>query len=128
MLTTDYIMRQVQALIRALIKLFFGMDVSEGQEETILEPEEKSGYLKLRDMADCGEINEAENLLFEKLEAGETGNGLFKEVILFYAHLNDMPEEVLLAQGYSRREIAEGLRDASDFMGCGELTQLFLDD
>lgn len=61
-------------------------------------------------MAEDGEINEAENKLFALMEE-ETKNAYINVGCSFYSTLQRMNEEELEFCGFSREEIADGLKD-----------------
>lgn len=58
------------------------------------------------------EINEAENLLFDRAEPGSLA---FLHLALdFYSQLNNMPQADLIAVNYTPEEILEGLDDLAN--------------
>ncbi len=108
MFQDDFIMRQIEVFARTLAHLLFGKEttvyeVPAGQEDT------GAGGLHTRLLAllAAGRVNEAENLLFDALESGESG--LLEVAIDFYARLNGWSDEELEQAGFSREEIGQGL-------------------
>lgn len=85
MFQNDYIMREIERLTRMLGMILMGRQVEQG------------------------EINEAENLLFEYLD-NDARHSLLDVAIRFYNHLNKLDDERLEQCDYSREEIADGLR------------------
>ena len=71
----DYILRLIKTMVRALASLIFGRQVKFFEiEEELKGNASDSLYGRLIHMADQGEINEAENLLYDELEAGTSGS------------------------------------------------------
>ena len=74
----DYVMRTISDLVRAIARLALGKnEINYALPDT----EDKYSdtdriYRKLRDLVDAGEINEAENQLYEKLDALTKGDVL----------------------------------------------------
>ena len=106
----DFLMRQISDLSRFLAKALFLKSTKSvelfDEEGNLLE----SGLLlrRLKTMIGEGEINEAEDLLFEKLE--ESGAPEYENVaLLFYEELQKLDDETLKQANYSREEILEGL-------------------
>ena len=113
----DYFMRQVQMAARMLALTLFQKEqteyrLPEGQPQS----EADRLYLQMRERVDRGEVNEAENLLFEKTDWRDLR---FLEVALdFYDRLNGWSEEELAACGYSHEEVEEGLREVAGRFGA----------
>ena len=113
----DYCMRQVQMAARMLALTLFQKEqteyrLPEGQPQS----EADRLYLQMRERVDRGEVNEAENLLFEKTDWSDLR---FLEVALdFYDRLNGWSEEELAACGYSHEEVEEGLREVAGRFGA----------
>ena len=68
---------------------------------------------------DCGQINEAENELYDVLEA-EIPNSI-ELAILFYLYLNDKSDEFLKENDYSREEVKEGIESVAKRLGLSGL-------
>lgn len=113
----DYVMRTISDLVRAIARLALGKtDIDYELPDT----EDKytsldSIYRKLKDMADAGDINGAENTLYEELD---TSNMEYLEMALtFYMYLNQFKDDVLYTANYSREEIVEGINNISAEFG-----------
>lgn len=109
MFEQDYIMRIVRDLVRVLAKLLLNKDMVNYEL-----PDEgnytQTDFLhrQLLELISQGKINEAENLLFEELEPE---NKKYMELALdFYERLNNLDDEYLENNGYSREEIEQGLK------------------
>ena len=122
MITEDYLMRQIEIIARTLAKLIFNKDSPEYViiDYQILKTTDII-HNQLLDLIDARDINEAENLLFEKIETeldeNPEGRGYLEVAIDFYSRLNDLSTGVLDECGFERDEIDEGLREVSEMYG-----------
>lgn len=118
MITEDYILRMIRDMVRMIAHLTgvptdpltapqFRESLPAGKLPPLLE--------QLVELADRGEINEAENRLFEELDFADPEQ--LSVALLFYRHINGFSEEKLLTADYSREEIAEGLKDCAERFG-----------
>lgn len=111
MFQDDWIMRQTEVFARMIAKLVFHKDLPAytlSKEDSLTEADLL--YLKLKQRLADGNINEAENLLFDGLD---TNNWGYLEVALdFYSRLSSMSEEDLEAADFSRAEVEQGLKEA----------------
>lgn len=101
----DWIIRQIEMLIAALIDAIFEH-----------KPSEKpctAEQITLNDLIDKNKICEAENFLFEtaKQKGYENNREFLVTVLDFYQRINSMSEEELNAAGFSHDEIKQGLLD-----------------
>ena len=117
----DYFMRQVQMAARMLALTLFQKEqteyrLPEGQPQS----EADRLYLQMRERVDRGEVNEAENLLFERINRGE--NLEYLEIAIdFYSQLNNLTDEYLEAHGFSREEVKEGLMEVRALYGIADI-------
>ena len=65
MFEQDYVMRLIKEMVRAILKLLFNIDTESPTIELLENKEEKETLENLIDMVDAGEINEAENRLYD---------------------------------------------------------------
>lgn len=108
MFEQDYIMRQIHQFIRVLVKMLFNID-SEIPTSQLLEYTNSKGTAEdLLRKIDDGNINEAENELFELIE-DKSKDGLFTGIV-FYSHLNDKDDDFLESNDFSRDEVEDGIR------------------
>ena len=70
---------------------------------------------ELKALCGRGEINAAENLLFEELDFSDPGT--LPIALAFYEHLNRFSDQELEARDYSREEIFEGVKDCAEQYG-----------
>ncbi len=73
----------------------------------------------LKEMADRGKINEAENLLLENLDYENKEE--VTAAVLFYEYVGQMEEGFLKKNGYSLEEVYDGLMQIARNSGYGEL-------
>lgn len=126
MFEQDYVMRLIKEMVRAILKLLFHMD-TESPTAEILENEESKETLDiLLDMVDAGNINEAENCLYDLI--GEKNNSSFLIALLFYSYLNDKTDDFLELHDFSREEIKSGIENAADGLGVSGIAKMFLED
>lgn len=121
----DYIMRIIHEIVRTLLRLLFNID-TDALTADILQNEEKRTLDEFTRMIDGGDINGAENRLYE-IESGDYMNDL-KVALLFYEHLNSKSNDFLEAHDFSREEIKLGLRDILEKYGLGDMTAMFLSE
>ena len=110
----DDIMRLIHGIALVLARLLLGRQMeSEGEIATILVKKEKEQNDLLLRMVDDGEINKAEERLFDLLENASWDDRHKAAVaICFYSHVNDKDDEFLEKADFTRDEIMEGLEDA----------------
>lgn len=107
----DFIMREVEIIARFLAKGLFGKDLdNEEAEEYINTLSEEYLPYSLRELLDDGKINEAENLLFEKIEE-EPRMEYLSAAVEFYKTLGQMDPRYLRQCGFSEEEVADGLSE-----------------
>ena len=95
----DYIMRIIKEMVRMLFSLLFGRKYSSIEVEKVNKYEVAGKTLDdFLDMADRGEINEAENILLDGLDYENKENVAL--AALFYQHSNN---ESLPCQHFSER-------------------------
>ena len=121
----DYILRLIKTMVRGLASLIFGRQVKFFEiEEELKGNASDSLYGRLIHMADQGEINEAENLLYDEHEAGTSGST--ETALAFYDYLNNFSDKFLEEHDYSREEIMDGIRSIARRQGVGELFDTML--
>ena len=124
MFERDYIMRMIKEMVRAIIKLLFGIDTQSPTAELLQDAEQKQTLEEFYDLVDAGEICEAENRV---IELSEDGNGSDLEIaVLFYSYLNEKSDAFLEEHRFSREEVMQGLKDVASRHGLGEMADVFL--
>ncbi|MCR5296107.1 MAG: DUF6483 family protein [Clostridiales bacterium] len=115
----DYIMRLIHGIARMLAKMLFDKELTDDSGLVMFRDEgtdETCDYL--RRMVDNGEINAAENRLFELIESSAwEERRLAALIIVFYDYVNGKDDEFLAKAGFSREEIIRGLEDAMHAVG-----------
>lgn len=124
MFEQDYIMRLIKEMVRAILKLLFHIDTESQMEELLEEYEEKEVLQTLLDMIDKGDINEAENRLYDLTEKADMEN--LKIALLFYSYLNDKDNDFLEEHGFSREEIKSGIQNLVSKYGLDDMAAAFL--
>ena len=118
-MSSDYFMRQMEGVADALSFMLLGKKASQREDkpyELVVSSDARLLISDLQILVLQGRVNEAENLLFEKMEASLEPE--FLDVAdQFYCWPEGMDAETLAASGYSPEEIEEGRRDAALLYG-----------
>uniref|UniRef100_UPI00402681B9 DUF6483 family protein n=1 Tax=Acetatifactor sp. TaxID=1872090 RepID=UPI00402681B9 len=126
MFEQDYVMRLIKEMVRAILKLLFNIDTESPIIELLENKEEKETLENLIDMVDAGEINEAENRLYDLISATDMNS--LEVAILFYSYLNDKTDDFLEANDFSRDEIKLGMENIADNFDLNSIAKMFLTD
>ncbi len=109
-MASDYLMRQIEDMARLCSEVLFAkhtepLPVFDEQGNVT---ENGVLYGRLRMLCSGGRVNEAENLLFDRLDApgGET---LLPAAVQFYKDIQNWEEAALEQADFSRAEILDGL-------------------
>jgi ribosome assembly protein YihI (activator of Der GTPase) len=122
----DYVMRLIKEMVRAILKLLFNIDTDDPTVELLENKEEKETLENLLDMVDAGKINEAENRLYEIINAKDMNS--LEAALLFYSYLNDKTDDFLETNDFCRDEIKLGIENIIDSFGLGSIAKIFLTD
>ena len=125
MVEQDYIMRLIKDMIRAILKLLFNIDTASPASKLAENAEEKEKIESLIDMVDSGNINEAENCVYEMISDGDMRS--LKIAMLFYLHLNDKSDEFLEKHNFSRDEVKEGIDGVVSKYRLNDMANVFLE-
>lgn len=121
----DYVLRLIRESIRMVAKIAFGKDIDQDDDEALpLEVVEQ--HRRLSAMIEDGEINEAENMLLDNLDAENMG--YFQMALQFYQQLNEKSEEYLNQHNFSKEEILDGIKYVVNFYGYGNMMEAFMED
>lgn len=126
MFEQDYIMRLIKELVRTILKLIFHIETESPTGELLKDSEQTAVYEKLLDMVDSGNINDAENQLYDMTCDGDFCN--LEIALLFYSYLNDKSDEFLEMHNFKREEIVQGIKDLTARYGLAHLDDVFLMD
>ena len=114
--SNDWLLKQINVVSEFLQKLFTDMETSRKLNEN--EEYQKDSFefeRLLENLIEEDRINDAENILFEKLE---TNNLMYATIATrFYEKLKGLSDEKLQKSNYSREEILQGLNDMFDMFG-----------
>ena len=119
-LEKDYILRMIKDLTKSIAHLILGK--SEIEYEL---PEESEYsrvdtlYVKLIELVNMGQINEAKDLLFDEINPSDMRQ--FEMAMSFYLYLNDFGDDYLEKNNYSRDEITEGIRSICKEYGVSSM-------
>ena len=110
----DYIMRLIHGVAQVLAKLLLGKEMEQQGELIVLRDQRaKDEHDILRRMIDEGQVNRAEEKLFDLLEyAAWDDREKASLAIAFYDYLNSRDDAFLAAADFSRDEIITGMEDA----------------
>lgn len=126
MFEQDYIMRMIKELVRTILKLLFNMDTENPTTDLLKDNEAQSTFNYLLDMVDNGDINAAENQIYEMTTDGNMAN--LELALLFYSYLNDKDEKFLKEHHFSREEIKFGIEELISRYGLTGVADIFLAD
>lgn len=79
---------------------------------------------ELLDLVDAGQIEQAENRLYDLTEQERRVD--LEMAVLFYSYLNDKSDEFLEAHHFGREEVRLGLEDFARRFGLGGMAEIFL--
>ena len=123
MFEEDYIIRTIKEMVRTILKLLFHIDAKTPKSDILENEVEKKRLEKLIDMVNHGQINEAENELYDFLDGKDKKQ--LKLALLFYSHLNDKTDEFLEENQFSREEIKLGIGNVTRQFGLDSITEMF---
>lgn len=124
MFEQDYVMRHIKEMVRAILKLLFNIDTESPTVKLLENKEEQEALENLLDMVDAGEINEAENRLYDL--TSNTDMSSLEIALLFYSYLNDKTDDFLKENDFSRDEIKLGIENVADSFGLSSIVKMFL--
>ena len=114
--SNDWLLKQNNVVSKFLQKLFTDMETSRKLNENEQYQKDSFEFERLlENLIEEDRINDAENILFEKLE---TNNLMYATIATrFYDKLKGLSDEKLQKSNYSRDEILQGLNDMCDMFG-----------
>lgn len=114
--SNDWLLKQINVVSEFLQKLFTDMETSRKLNENEQYQKDSFEFERLlENLIEEDRINDAENILFEKLE---TNNLMYATIATrFYDKLKGLSDEKLQKSSYSRDEILQGLNDMCDMFG-----------
>lgn len=124
MFEQDYVMRMVKELARALAKILFNKETTTLIEDSQNKVQNNSRDMDIFLLAKNGEINKAENMLYDIIE-NDYENGL-EMGIAFYSFINEFDNDFLEANQYSRDEVKLGFERIIKLTGLDGITSLMI--
>lgn len=122
MLKNDYIMRKIEEWISMILEFVFKIDKSSSPEKLLKLGESKEILKNLKSKIDNGNINEAEDSLFEMLKYKTQDSLLIG--LLFYSYLNEKDSKFLNEHDFERDEIKTGIKDLLKEFNMNNLSDL----
>ena len=122
MLKNDYIMRKIEEWISMILEFVFKIDKSSSPEKLLKLEESKEVLKDLKSKIDAGNINEAEDALFNLIKFKTQDSLLIG--LLFYSHLNEKSSKFLNEHDFDREEIKTGIKDLLNECNMNSLSDL----
>lgn len=122
MLKNDYIMRKIEEWISMILEFVFKIDKNSSPEKLLKLEESKEALKDLKSKIDIGNINEAEDSLFEILKHKTQDSLLIG--LLFYSYLNEKDSKFLNEHDFERDEIKTGIKDLLNEFNMNNLSDL----
>lgn len=126
MFEQDYIIRLIREMIRTILKLLFHIDTDNPVKDLLKEKESRDTLEKLLDMVDNGNINEAENQIYDMTSDNNMAN--LQVALLFYSYLNDKDDDFLQKNDFCRDEIKSGIKELISRYGLTGMAEIFLSE
>lgn len=123
MFEQDYIMRQIQQILKILVKVLFNIDDKSPSLNLIQNVEVKKTVGDLLRKIDNGNINQAENEISVMTDNTTMDNLLAG--IIFYSYLNEKDDDYLESYDFSREEVEDGLKNLLSKYGLDDIINIF---
>ena len=122
MLKNDYIMRKIEEWISMILEFVFKIDKNSSPEKLLKLEASKEILKDLKSKIDAGNINEAEDALFNLIRFKTQDSLLIG--LLFYSHLNEKSSKFLNEHDFDREEIKTGIKDLLNECNMNSLSDL----
>ena len=122
MLKNDYIMRKIEEWISMILEFVFKIDKNSSPEKLLKLEASKEILKDLKSKIDAGNINEAEDALFNLIKFKTQYSLLIG--LLFYSHLNEKSSKFLNEHDFDREEIKTGIKDLLNECNMNSLSDL----
>ena len=122
MLKNDYIMRKIEEWISMILEFVFKIDKNSSPEKLLKLEASKEILKDLKSKIDAGNINEAEDALFNLIKFKTQDSLLIG--LLFYSHLNEKSSKFLNEHDFDREEIKTGIKDLLNECNMNSLADL----
>ena len=121
-LEKDYILRMIKDLTKSIAHLILGKaEIEYELPEDSQYSKVDFLYVKLIELVNLGQINEAEDLLFDEINPSDMRQ--FEMAMSFYLYLNDFGDDYLERNNYSRDEITEGIKSICEEYGVSSMVE-----
>lgn len=112
----DYLMRQIEDMVRFIAKVLFGKDLFKYEiiNEANLAQTDML-YANLMALVSQKKLCEAEDLLYESIDSGNADHA--RIALSFYETINGLSDDELESSNFSREEIKDGLRQITALLG-----------
>ena len=114
----DWLMRQIEAMVSALVHILFNIDKSKANETQMLE---LNSQKKIREFILAANFCEAEDWLFDNLD--ESNLSWLRLALFFYSEINKCSDDFLEGHNFTREEISLGLRDICKKFGYDDIVE-----
>ena len=122
MLKNDYIMRKIEEWISMILEFVFKIGKNPSPEKLLKLEASKEILKDLKSKIDAGNINEAEDALFNLIKFKTQDSLLIG--LLFYSHLNEKSSKFLNEHDFDREEIKTGIKDLLNECNMNSLSDL----
>lgn len=126
MFEQDYIMRQIQQIIKILMKIIFKIDTPSPETFLIKEIGKREQADDMLRNIDSGNIAEAEQMLFTTIKNRTLDDLLV--ALVFYSHLNEKDDDFFETNNYSRSYVENNIKRLLSEYGLEHLAYLFFYD
>lgn len=114
MFENEYILRLIKAGINTALALFAGKDAVKSdvdiENDNFVFSKDKVLEFIVRKYTREGRLNEAEDVLFEAIEAEKSKKNL-EVALAFYEEIDNLDEATLIKYNFSKAEIRQGRED-----------------
>lgn len=121
MFKRNYNMTRIRDMLKMALKITCNIDEESPSIESLEDEQDKSILGSLIKSVNEGNINEAENELFNSIKP-ENKNYL-RIALLFYSYLNEKDDNFLEENDFGRDEIKTGLKDVMSAYGLESLSE-----
>lgn len=111
----DWLMRQIEMIISTILLLLGESSQDSASPEELHQESSSELAQELTGLLREGQLGKAEDLLFQHLDAED--KSILAIAMDFYQQANAMSDTELEAQGFTRDELLEGLRQVAEFYG-----------
>ena len=110
----DYVKRIIKTIAEGLVSVFKGKNIIENSinevNGNVLIKDDQLLEIMIKKYINEGEINKAEDILFESIETNKSPRNL-EVALAFYEEINKWDEDKLSRCNFSREEIVNGLNE-----------------